>query len=286
MRPQLHGAFRARLRDAGPCSERVTIAVTRRRALFASGMRLAALRGMRVVRSVFAALLVSVAVTAGCGGQTPMAKPHDASTEHHEAMAAHEDSEAAAHAAQHDPRAQAEHSVCHYAHRSGGVDPFCWTTATNPTAEHAQEADRHRKMAADHRAASQALRDAEAKACARLADEDRDMSPFYHRQDIVRVDTLPAQKPGARPDVAVVFRALPGMTVERMQHLVDCHLARSASLGHQMPEMDYCPLVPRGVAAKVSSSDGNFVVAIHADDPASSDEMSRRAKALAPRASH
>ena len=230
------------------------------------------------------ALFASMLLAPACGGATPQAQPHDASVEQHEAMAAHEEHQASGHSAQYDPAASKERSSCHDArHRSGEVDPFCWTTATNPTAEHERDAERHRKMAADHRAASQALRDAESKACGGLADEDRDMSPFYHRQDIVRVDVLPAKAPGGRPDVGVVFRALPGMTAEGLQRLVDCHIARSAALGHQMPEMDYCPLVPKGVTAKVSSSDATLVVAIHADDPAAADEVARRAKALTSR---
>ena len=67
---------------------------------------------------------------------------------------------------------------------------------------------------------------------------------------------------------------------EKLQHIVDCHVARSAALGHVVPEMLYCPLVPNGVTAKVTVASDGFAVAIRADDPASADEILRRARAL------
>ena len=88
-------------------------------------------------------------------------------------------------------------------------------------------------MAADHRAASQALRDAEGRACAGLSDADRDESPFHHRDDIASVETL-SEGSGSRGPAHVV-----GAIV-------------STALGHEMPEMPYCPLVPKG-SAKVTS---------------------------------
>ena len=142
----------------------------------------------------------------GCRS-TPGAQPHDMSAAQHEATAARLDAEAAR-----------------------------WTSAENPTEESRREATRHRQMAADHRAASQALRDAEARACAGLREADRDMSPFAHREDIANVEPLTEPVPFGRGTnirqtvgTVVTFRAVLGMTAEWLQRVVDCHIARAAS---------------------------------------------------------
>ena len=81
-------------------------------------------------------------------------------------------------------------------------------------------------------------------------------------------------------DAVVVFRAVPGMTAEWLQRLVDCHVARNAALGHDVPEMSSCPLVPKGAHATVTATSGGFAVAIRGDDEATSREILRRAEAL------
>lgn len=49
------------------------------------------------------------------------------------------------------------------------------------------------------------------------------------------------------------FRPVPGLTKELFQRIVNCHLARNAVLGHDAPELAYCPLAPKGVTAEVRS---------------------------------
>jgi hypothetical protein len=208
------------------------------------------------------------------------------SAEHHESAAAGHEAEASQHAAMYDANARAERDRCTGASaRSPGADP-CWSSLTNPTEEHMREAERHHRMAADHRAASQALRDAEARACVGLRDSDRDMSPFAHREDIASVAPLIEQVTSGRTTsgrhvgVIVTFRALPGMTAEWLQRVVECHIARNSALGHTVPEMDYCPLVPNGVTARVTSTGDGFAVAIRTDDEAILREIERRAALL------
>ena len=60
----------------------------------------------------------------------------------------------------------------------------------------------------------------------------------------------------------VEFRAVPGLTAEWLQRMVDCHIARNAALGHDVPEMPDCPLVPKGASAQVASTGAGFSVAI------------------------
>jgi hypothetical protein len=163
----------------------------------------------------------------------------------------------------------------------GGLEGPCWTSTQNPTAKHIEEADKLRKAAADHRAAAQALRDAEAAACEGLSDDDRDISPFEHYADIASVDPIYYGGRHRRLLGATVhFRAVPGLTAQWLQRQVDCHLARIAALGHDLPEMPTCPLVPRDVTASVSSNDKGFDVDVKSWDEESAREVFRRARRL------
>lgn len=232
------------------------------------------------------ASLALIPLFAACASTTPGAQPHDASLAHHEAMAGNDDREAAGHARQYDPKAREERVArCSGSALFGGPGEACWTSVTNPTSEHLDEAKKHQRMAADHRAASQSLRDAEARACTGLSDVDRDMGPFARRQDIVGVDVLrvptPANTPPGRVEgVTVTFRAVPGMSAEWLQRAVDCHIARNVALGHNVPEMKYCPLVPNGVSARVTQTAGGFAVAITSSDTDAVPDVVQRGQAL------
>ena len=162
----------------------------------------------------------------------------------------------------------------------------CWTSSTSPSAEHLDDAKKHQRMAADHRAASQALRDAEGRACVGMSETDRDTSPFDHRQDIASVEpltvgTTSSKSQSGRTEGAIVtFRAVPGMTSQWLQRVVNCHLARNAALGHDASEKAYCPLALKGVSARVSGTDTGFAVAIRSDDTQTAQEILKRARAL------
>lgn len=191
------------------------------------------------------------------------------------------------HAEQYDPEAAQTTSRCSASRGRLATAEVCWTSVENPTEEHLREAEEHRRHAADHRAGSEALRNAEARACAGIAPDDRDLSPFIHTEDVASVEALTeGASPRGGPDrtvgARVVFRALPGMTGEWLQRVVDCHLARNAALGHDAAWMPRCPLVPRGASARVSSTGNGFAVEIRAEDPASRAEIWSRARSLAP----
>lgn len=232
--------------------------------------------------------LISVlgVMTAACGTTTRGAKPHDMSAAQHEHEAQAHASAAQEHTEQYDPDARKSLKQCGPGSHGPGV---CWTSIINPTDKHRKAAEEHRRHAADHRAASAALREAEARACEGIPPDDRDMSPFEHAEDIVAVEPLTERLGTSATDtsertagVVVTFRAVPGMTTEWLQRVVDCHLARNASLGHAVPEMPDCPLVPRGVQARVRSVGDGFVVEIRSDDNATARETLSRAKRLRP----
>lgn len=207
-------------------------------------------------------------------------KPHDMSTAHHEAAAKREAGDAAQHGEQYDPTAAVKSTTC----TKGTI---CWTSTRNPTAQHKADESQHRELAEKHRAAAQALRDAENNACAGIDEADRVVSPFYHREDIASVRKV--ERPvgdslgGARTEFAgggAVFRAVPGLTAEWLQREVNCHLARAAAVGFSMPEMSYCPLMLKGVTGEVSSTGDGFLIAVTSTDPATASEIWRRIQAL------
>jgi len=225
-----------------------------------------------IIPSVFFAALA-------CGGNQGT-QPHDMSQAQHEQAAQQEDQASEGHATQHDPTAAAETTRC----TPKGV---CWTSRSNPTAQHSADAAKHRELAAQHRAGSAALAQAEAKACVGIDEEDRDISPFYHREDISSVKPLDVQGTGTGKQrtvktmgASIVFRAVPGLTAEWLQREMDCHMARAASMGHSMSEMSYCPAMLKGVTAKVSSTGDGFAVEVSSEDSETAKEVLRRAQAL------
>lgn len=230
------------------------------------------------------AALFAVLAVAGCASASSRASGGDVSASQHTAMAVLEEQEAGAHLRRYDRSARTTLPSCGSA---GDPTEMCWTSTVNPTAEHLEAAKEHARRAAEHRAASRELRVAEARACAAVAPADRDTSPFSHREDILAVEAFLSPAPDAngleypRPAGALVrFRAVPGMTVESLQRVIDCHLARSEAAGYVMPELSYCPLAVPRVAAKARATAEGFAVTIVSDERASIDEILRRARAL------
>lgn len=211
-----------------------------------------------------------VATLVGSCGAAAGTHPHEMSAAQHE-QAGRAD----------DARADEEAVACGSTGGERGDRP-CWSIGSERSAE-------HRHVAAEHRAAAQALRDAEAQACVGIDEGDRDTSPFQHRDDIASVTRLVDSIPqgDATPierlaGATVVFRAIRGMSAEWLQRVVDCHLARNSAVGHDMPEMPGCPLVPAGASARVRSTGDGFAVDIRAENDASAAEILRRAETLLP----
>jgi hypothetical protein len=227
------------------------------------------------------------AAALACGAGAPAGtQPHAMSAAEHEAAASQEQQASAEHGGQYDPAAKSSQD-CGPQKSRGGV---CWTAEKNPTAGHLGDAGHHRDLAAQHRAASGALRTAEASACSGISEDDRDTSPFMHRADIRSVSPLQEEVNVGRSTskrvsgAKIVFQAVPGMTAEWLQRVVDCHLARNAGIGYEAAaaEMPDCPLTLRGAQARVESVGDGFAVAIRADDQEVSREILKRAESLHP----
>jgi hypothetical protein len=195
-------------------------------------------------------------------------------------MAAREERAAEAHASHPATQLQVSPIWCSPNRTVPGEVGFCWSGLASPTGAHLQDAERHRLRAAEHRAASQALRSAEERACAGIAAQERDQSPFSHADDIVGVLPLPYAVAPPTAGTSVVFRRVPGLNAESLQRVVDCHLARNASLGHDVPEMSYCPLVLRRVHARAYEVATGIAVALWSEDPEVARQIKERVDAL------
>jgi hypothetical protein len=227
------------------------------------------------------AIFASAFVFSLVGCAAPGTSPQDMSATQHEAMAKQEDTAASGHEAQHDPNAKTTTEHC----PRGQSNP-CWTSTANPTQKHESDAEAHKEMGAKHRAAAAALAQAETVSCAGVDEADRDASPFYHREDISSVipfeRTVQNGKQTSKElaGATVTFRAVPMLTTEWLQHEINCHLARAAAVGFDMPEMSYCPLMLKGVKATVAAAGDTFLVQVVSDDANTAKEILSRAQAL------
>lgn len=206
----------------------------------------------------------------GCGSSTT--NPHAMSTTRHDEAAESRDRGIATTEADCQAKRRNELTAGPGVPTSAAVDSEqlytpCWHASDR------RVIDAHTRAAADHRAASQALRDAESNACAGIAPEDRDLSPFERTSDIAAVEW-------SETGAIVTFRSVPRLSAKWLQRAVDCHLARSAALGHDLPEMPDCPLVPRGAHARVVAKGPSLAVELRGDNGAAIDEIRSRAMRL------
>jgi hypothetical protein len=166
----------------------------------------------------------------------------------------------------------------------GVPTPICWTSELSTARVFDVKVDARYLAAAERRRTSQALRDVEATACDGISVADRVESPFAHREDILDVEEirLPGREGAVVVGARVQFRGVPGLTAQELQRVVDCHIARDSVLGHDVPEMSYCPLVPVGARATVKSGTGSYFVEVVSDDDRGARDIAQRAMALWP----
>ena len=138
----------------------------------------------------------------------------------------------------------------------------CWTVELHPGDHHRREAERLRADAARYRAEAQALEEMEQRTCSGLSQDAIDHSPFFHGEDILRVE--PYQDEEVLRGARVLFRKVPGLTVGWMRQAVECHLARAAVMGHSTRFQPYCPLMLEGVTVAVSETAEGIEVLLRA----------------------
>jgi hypothetical protein len=157
----------------------------------------------------------------------------------------------------------------------------CWSQMANLVEYNLWEAKQHQRRAKEHIAAAVMLRDAENRTCQNISMENREISPFYHRADIAAVHSAVSMKTSAEMIGAdIVFRAVPGMTRQNLQQIIDCQMARNAALGYDESWMPDCPLMLPGITATVQESEGGLVVSLRSKDPRTAAELNSRALLL------
>ncbi len=129
-----------------------------------------------------------------------------------------------------------------------------------------------------------------AQACAGLSDAERNMSLFVRAEDVESVTALREQRyrvsrSSALPIVRgaiISVRQVPGLSVEALQRIADCHLAEA--MARQEPWMNACPAFVPGASASVRFDGSRFVIVIRSTDDAVASEILRRAQQLQPAA--
>lgn len=217
-------------------------------------------------------LAVLVGLAPGCAAGSGTRSGDKSAREHHEAAKAHD-------MAAEQPRVSPGHCAGPTA-ASPNAAPLeiCWSVRDASHDEYEKEMTRHRSLAAQHRAAARSLERAEAQACAGVSNDSRDVSPFFFSDDIVSTEAI--TESGTPRGAQFVFRPVAGLTEQSLRTLIRCHMARATALGHEMPEMPYCPLVLEGVSARVTRNTAGLVVEVTSPDAAVAREVERRARAL------
>lgn len=226
---------------------------------------------MRTPIALAACVIASGALLACASGASSTIPPsHQSAVEEANAASQHE-----RHAASLERQGRTEGEILVCGGLNDGIrSPICYSNRRPYTADDLA-AQQQRKEAAEHRRVSQALVDAETRACEGVPYADRDESPFAHRGDIATVQILPD---GAR----IGFRAIRGLSVQWLQRVVDCQVAIDDAMGHDVPERGYCPLVPRGATATVSAWGDGYLVEVRSRDLNGAAEIVRRAALLTP----
>lgn len=242
------------------------------------------------------AVLIASLLAASCAPKAmigpepnePGTQPYAQGAEQHRAAAKLEAARLERHKELYDPNAKQFVKRCDPTLKNTYPEtPICWIETVNPTAVHLKEVEEHRTRAVEHRRAARELRAVEERACTGVADYDRDMSPFAHRQDILGVSPLeeadPSTKQRRLTGATILFRKVPHLTGDELQQIVNCHLARNATIGHDVAaaEMAHCPLTQRGARATVRTLDNGFAVDVRADEAPTAEAIWRRAQGLA-----
>lgn len=213
----------------------------------------------------------------GCAAdRTETSQPSDLSAAEHEAAALAEEEEAREHIAMAMAMEPEPARMCGI---DGGV-PYapCWSRMANSADYNLWAAKQHEKRAREHVAAAVLLRDTEQRACQNVSIEDKEISPFYHRIDILKSD--PVYEGDTPLGADVFFRKVPGMSREGLQKIIDCQMARNAVLGYDEAWMPSCPLMVPHITAVVSEGKDGLIVSLRAKEKAAAQELIDRASAL------
>ena len=136
----------------------------------------------------------------------------------------------------------------------------CWTKEQQPSDHHLDAARAQRNEAARHRAVAAAMLRAERAACQGLGEDETSHSPFFHREDVLRVEEIRVD--GELHGARVIFAKVPGLDAPWMRRAISCHQARAAAMGFSAKVMSYCPLMIAPTTVTVEDRGGSIAVTI------------------------
>ncbi len=219
------------------------------------------------------ALVGVVGACAGTFGSTPPKSfdDHVVSAEHHDQAAQQQEGAAVAAEAHAGPEAYTcGDGVLNDQLTTGGLPVTTWNPCWNGEEEaamrHLDAAEHERRAAELERHAAEQLVDAERVACAKVAPEEREHSPFAHRKEIDAV--IPERAGRELHGVRIVFGRVRGLTAQWMRDSIACQQARWTMWGKDPAVMPYDPTLVVGVQTTVLDLDGQVVVLVTADSPA------------------
>lgn len=142
----------------------------------------------------------------------------------------------------------------------------CWDIEEETAARHRAAAaeERYRaNLAADQ---SAQLVQAELVHCKGLPEHELAHSPFEHRRAIREVT---AHRGGGQVrGVRIIFKDIPGLTVDYLRSAIACHRARYETLGKPAQYLPEDPTLFDGAEVTVSQRQNGIEVLITAEDPA------------------
>ncbi len=120
-------------------------------------------------------------------------------------------------------------------------------------------------------------RDAAEQLCSGVSEGERNLNLCLDSEEIVRAERMPVASRGGNvlTGARVVFRPSSGRTAESFQHVVACQMARNSGADSQAryPQVAYCPLAVKGVAASVRPVADGLAVEIKPKDARSSHSL-------------
>ncbi len=213
------------------------------------------------------ALLVAAAPSCGGGSQQ---KPERLSVAQNLAEADRHEREAVEHERNYSQTRQREgNPIQCYDQRTpdpaSGGEPLrvlrpCWSSEQRPSRHQLDAAHADREEAARHRAVAASMLRAEREACEGLGDDEMSHSPFFHRDDILRVDEVRVD--GELHGARVLFSKVPGLEVGWLRRAIACHQAHAAATGYDPKVMSYCPLMVAPTSTTVEEFGGTVAVTI------------------------
>jgi hypothetical protein len=127
-----------------------------------------------------------------------------------------------------------------------------------------------RNRAARHRATAQELLAAEQTACEGVLLPPDDVDDLFRAESLEGVQPLERSVPWSnKPELAgarVSVRFRPGWTVEGVERVISCHIARNRRRGYGVLGLKYSHLLPAGVTAEVRPQALGFEVVLSTND--------------------